>query len=182
MRFSVFIFSGLFIMAINASSETDKIIFKDKKIGWTSKISGNLSNGCRDQNEVWVEEKCSKKTASEGNSQIIVEDSNAALACQKIGARLPTLVEFQSLIEKFDHIVNETENRGSEKGPSLTLKGIQEMNSVFGDMKNNILWTSTMYKDSNAYVYYFETRAGYIGRRERLDFDGTARCVFDLTN
>ena len=66
-------------------------------LSWINSLNGMYANGCNNG-------QCPFETIADGTRQVKTEDSEAAQACQAIGARLPTVSEFRSLIRNFDHL------------------------------------------------------------------------------
>ena len=127
---------GILNMGESAHAFTTVYTDSNNKLSWSKKLPGTYSNGCVDANGQPDTSKCTFETLPDGSHQVKVDDSNAAIACKKIGARLPTESEFESLIRNFDH-------REKRYGPRLTDKGIADMQTVFGDM-NYWFWSSSV--------------------------------------
>jgi hypothetical protein len=147
-----------------------------KKLAWSKALPGRYTNGCVNAHGNFDYSKCVVEKGSDGRLQVKVEYSAAAHACKSLGARLPTELEFNSLIRNFDHI--ETTSM-----PRLTSKGIEEMQLVFGDMneKNNWFWTSSVTSYDNVDGILFSTNIGSIsGQLVPRGTNLAVRCVADL--
>lgn len=80
----------------------------------------------------------------------IVTDSAATRACAKIGGTLPTKQAFEKLKNSFE----------LDKDGYLTDQGRKDLYAVFPDMKDEWLWTSTVYPESSDKDYYFLGNTG----------------------
>ena len=130
------------VTSMTSVAQTTKFtpVYTDPSNGlkWGSAISGTYSNGCTDSTGTYKDSMCTYIAGSNPGVHFVKnENSDAAVACQGIGARLPTGSEYYSLIAQFDH---DTMNDGSIE---LSIKGNQEMQSTFGDM-TDWFWSSSV--------------------------------------
>lgn len=184
--FTTLTFAILTTASLSAQSEESGLFFAvytDPSTGleWTSQIPGRYSNGCVDSAGEPDHSKCSYMTLTNGDQEIAPQDSNAALACQQLGGRLPTLLEFHSLIRNFDHTEFPTT-------PSLTLTGRAQMQAVFKDMEEDTFvhfWTSTIsakavqtvIKAKISVAWDFTPFIGRMGTAYRANSAWAVRCV-----
>lgn len=128
------LFGVFFAFAANAQSshikktaETFVEVYRDTLNGlsWSSAPYATMTNGCATSANHEDNNLC---TLVELDEQLYIKpkDSEAARYCSSMGARLPTKVEFESLIRNFEF----TEEK---KGPQLTSKGRDDMKAIFND-------------------------------------------------
>ncbi len=137
-------------------------VYKDKinGVSWSSGLSDKYSNGCTLKSNPKNKVECNGISA-------------AASACLDLKARLPTVDEYNSLIENFDHY-------NSAGSPplllSLTSAGINDMKNVFKD-SGRCYWISGPGPDGEAVVgYTFDYGYPSIGSDMRYSAC-TVRCV-----
>lgn len=150
----------------------------DSGLAWSKEVNNLYSNGCADKEEGKDISQCTLEKNeqgdlvldSEGNPKVDIKTSLAAQACQRIGGRLPTKPEWESLIRNFDH----TEEFA---GPRLTESGRASMQAQFGDMDNWFFTSSVVSSNPEiAYIFYFFTD-GLIAHQSRDFGAGAVRCV-----
>ena len=91
----------------------------------------------------------------DGLRQVKISGSLAAQACNKVGGRLPTKAEIESLIRNF----NKTEE---SDGPRLTATGRADMQAKFGDDMNNWFWSSSVYSYNPGHAFALSGHIGYL--------------------
>lgn len=139
-------------------------VYVDKFNGlkWGNRLPGHYSNGARTRG-AFDAKKCTYVENYIG-ATVKVEDSEAAMACKSIGARLPTKEEYFSLIENFRH-----EYVGSS--PALTGVGRKQMADVFQDISlvdegiktdRQWFWTSSTIANNPCYGYEFSVYYGAV--------------------
>lgn len=145
-----------------------------------------LYNGCVDSEGHYQSSKCTMKRGPDGKFQVVVEDSDAALACKQVGARLPTKQEYESLMLNFEH---DTQYR-----IRLTYKGIKQLMGIFKDVYVNefdgaisgYFATSTIFNGERDWAYSFDQGQDgvYDPRYGKIDinlryYPSYVRCVKD---
>jgi hypothetical protein len=167
-----------FVQIVNADQFVPVYTDTSNNLSWSKAFTGHYSNGCLYEGKYYYPMTCTEvESGPNGDLQVKVDDSAAAQACKAIGARLPTQLEFESLIRNFDH----TEN---SYGPRLTDNGMKAMQSIFGDMLG-WFWSSTVSDiTGNYYAYALNGFNGYgkpIRRTENGMYGtGLVRCVDKL--
>lgn len=161
----------------SASGQFEQVLRDNtNKLAWSKALPGAYTNGCLNAHGILDYSKCVFEKGSDGRFRIKVEFSAAAQACTSVGARLPTELEFHSLIRNFDHIE-------TTAMPRLTRRGIQDMQLVFGDMnneENSWFWTSSASYDVTSGIL-FNGNSGLISAQLVPRFSNYAvRCVADL--
>lgn len=137
-----------------------EVVYRDKSNGlnWGRALDGKYTNGCVDSTGKFEASKCTFEIIN-GFRQVVPKDSDAALACSAIGARLPTFQEYESLIKSFDYSV------GGWFDPYLTTKGLSEMNAIFSDMNGKkpiFFWSSSLTEHGEDFamtLYVFDNQA-----------------------
>lgn len=140
-------------------------------LSWGLELPGEYTNGCVGANGQYEISKCTFKTLTDGSRVVKEDDSSAAIACKKIGARLPTEAEFMSLIRSFDHYIPRV------GGPRLTAKGKADMLTVFGD-EHLWFWSSLVISNDSDYAAVFDGSNGGITLYNR-EFRFAVRCVVE---
>lgn len=112
------------------------------------------------------------RCTSTSDRKVVVADSEAATACEKIGGRLPTKTEFETLIRSYEYI-------GKNGWPHLpTTK--EALSRDFGEDIFQPFWSSSPVSGYPDYAFYFN---GYDVSVSFTRRDGTAlfavRCVRD---
>lgn len=164
-------------------------VYTDKSNGlsWSKALPGFYYNGFYDdEGNFAVVGKC--EVFSNGDCAIKTDTSDAAKACQNIGGKLPTKLEWESLIKNFDHA--ETTFR-QEPTITLTAKGIENMQAIFGDMASLKFvidddiylipvnfWSSSAGPWNSDHAYVFSGKVGSIFFFDRrVGHHETVRCV-----
>lgn len=152
------------------ASEKFKILYVDKITGlaWGAQLNGRYSNGCNDFEDYFDDKKCTYQVASNGDFVVETNTSNAAKACNDIGARLPMKDEMVSLINNFDHSIDPYSQL-----PILTYIGRPEMEKAMGSMADEI-WLATLESKMPQIAYFFEGWSFFAIRR---NYDFAVRCV-----
>lgn len=132
----------------------------------------------------------------DGNRMVNIDDSSAARACKdltdrrgkKLGARLPTKSEIESLIRSFKSVAGAplyTEescplwkaSSSSGRCPTLTLEGRKAMNAKFGDMEYPFgFLSSSVVPESDGYAFEYNNFDGSVDEYYRGNVD-SVRCV-----
>ena len=150
----------------NASPLVNEIKFEVRFIDPNNGVSwGNLlstgSNGCTNSSYDFDPKKCNVElnvigapVLIDGYKQVRVSDSNAATFCQRIGARLPTVMEYLSLIRSMGEL-NIEYIQHTTGNPHLTGKGLSKLQSILGSKLNSLFWTSSIssYLGERAFVF-----------------------------
>lgn len=143
------------------------------KVSWSER-QGIFSNGCVDSNGNYDPKKCTLETDAASRHQVEVESSRAATVCRDIGARLPTKIEFESLIRNFDHAE-------ASFGPYLTYRGQGEMRNALDDRHTDpfdLLWTSSVDPKSPERAFVFSGyNYGHVGHTLYRHSYDSVRCV-----
>jgi len=127
-------------------------VYMDPRNGlsWGSVLPGVYSNGCRTEEGLHVHNdhsRCNTRPGPNNLPLVEVSESAAAIACKQTGARLPTVFEYHSLIQNFDHTIDD---RGV---PDLTELGKSQMQNALGDNQRDF-WTSSVIENPGAPPYY----------------------------
>lgn len=155
------VFSALFLIfglisTSTAVAEPFPAVFQDRynHLYWSKTLSGTYTNGCVDSLGKVDESKCTFATNPDGSwiivdshKLVVVSDSLAAQACERIGGRLPTDSEIVSLITNFDYEVNSS-------GPVLTYAGKVAMRAAFDNDDSIRFWSSS--------VYFFDAQEAFV--------------------
>jgi hypothetical protein len=176
------IFSIAFGQSNNPNSNTGAptslaIAYVNKSDGltWFKALPDKYSSGCLDDNFQTDLTKCTAIQSPDGKLHIL-PDSPTEKACSDFGqnVRLPTMADYNNLISQFDH---ETDMFGNGM---LTSNGVIQMNSIFGDLDENVFWTSDLIPGATfpetAIVFFYNNDDGGITQRVR-EATASIRCV-----
>jgi len=165
------------LIKLTASQFTS--VYMDSKNGllWSKALPGTYTNGCVNSSGEYSYRNCTFETNRDGSPKLVddgigeikISDSLAAQACDKVGGRLPTKSEIESLIRNFDSIEG-------TRGPRLTLKGRIEMQAKFGENMAKWFWSASFNSSNPATAYYFDGTSGVVGEEFRK-YPHAVRCV-----
>ena len=157
--------------------------FTDKFNGlsWSVNLPGQYTNGCIGYSK---EKPCSLVPSKNvGERPNVGEDSEAQMACRKLGGRLPTYRDFRSLLNNF-RVPNIGDNN-IEDG----YLDMEKLRSVFGNGKFNEInsWYSSEQYWTSSVDLDWDPRGlttvaiGFWNTSERLLRQGThmVRCIFE---
>ncbi len=140
------------------------VYIDSKGLEWSKTLPSLYRNGCVGENDLYDTLKCTYRNDGR-ERQVEITDSDAAKACHKIGARLPTKEELNILY--FDFL----------------FKNYGEMFIKFGDT-NIAFWSSSVNPDdpTQAFSIFFPSNVNDKIKPENRYHELPVRCVSSPTN
>ena len=152
-----------------------RFIDPNNGVSWGKPLSVGGSNGCANSSHDFDPKKCTVELDAnsapiliDGYKQVRVSDSNAATLCLGIGARLPTAMEYLSLIRSIGEL-NAEYIQLTTGNPHLTGKGLRALMTLFElDSKlNSLFWTSSISSYFGERAFVFDGYWGMISSEHR---------------
>lgn len=146
---------GLLVVSVFTHvSEASFVVKYITKSGvqWSQTLPGSFTNGCPSSSASY----CPVRDGVVYDyDEVVPATSEAYLACQSIGGRLPSAWDYLELIREFDHSYCRTSLLGMFSAePCLTPQGVGEFVKIFDDSRPEYYWTSTIRR------YHFGTMMG----------------------